>query len=175
VASFTAPWSTRAFLYEINRNTASTMLVIRSRPPQGSPWSTALAQFGLRRKEEVIGYGGFWLLIEDVHISTIAVHAAWRNRGLGELLLLSLLEQGRDLGAQRATLEVRVSNLAAQSLYLKYGFEITTRRKRYYSDNNEDAYLMATPGFITPEWEANLRQRKRRLLVRLQAPQRPST
>lgn len=173
VASFTAPWSSRAFLYEIDRNTASTMLVIRRGPPRGSPWSTALAQLGLIGKGAVLGYGGFWLLVDDIHISTIAVHSHWRNRGLGELLVLSLLERGLELGAQRATLEVRVSNLAGQSLYLKYGFAICTRRRRYYSDNDEDAYIMTTPGFGTPEFQANLRRQRHRLLVRLQAHQSP--
>ena len=173
VASFTAPWSSRAFLYEIDRNTASTMLAIRRTEPRGSPWSTALAQLGLIRKGAVLGYGGFWLLVDDIHISTLAVHSHFRNRGLGELLVLSLVERGLELGAQRATLEVRVSNLAGQSLYLKYGFAVCTRRRRYYSDNDEDAYIMATPGFSTPEFQANLRRQRRRLLVRLQALQSP--
>ena len=73
------------------------------------------------------------------------------------------------LGARRATLEVRVSNSAALELYLKYGFEIVSRRKRYYTDNNEDAYIMTTPSFETADFQTNLDRRRRQLHARLRA------
>jgi ribosomal-protein-alanine N-acetyltransferase len=73
------------------------------------------------------------------------------------------------LDALRATLEVRVSNRAAQALYRKYGFEIVSRRKRYYANNNEDAYIMATPLFETPAFQRDLNRRRAQLYTRLQA------
>jgi [ribosomal protein S18]-alanine N-acetyltransferase len=167
--SFSAPWSARAYRYEINENDNSTMVVVR--PALGL--ESALVQFaqrlGLTRPRPVLGYSGFWLLVDDAHISTIAVHPRWRGLGLGELLLFSMLERGEGLGAIRATLEVRVSNHTAQGLYHKYAFEIVSRRKRYYADNNEDAYIMATPPFATEEFQAILRQNRDTLYARQRA------
>lgn len=171
-ASFSLPWSKRAYRYEIVENEHSAMLVVRPAPRLfGRPvgWLSRLKRMD---PGPVLGYAGFWLLGDDVHVSTIAVHPGWRGRGLGELLLVSLLERARTLGAQRATLEVRVSNRAAQGLYHKYGFQTLERRKRYYSDNNEDAYLMATASFGTAEFQDNLRRRLAALLPRL-AQQQP--
>jgi ribosomal-protein-alanine N-acetyltransferase len=166
--AFPAPWSARAYRYEITENEHSTMIVVRFAPH----WARRLVQrLHLLLSAEpspVLGYAGFWLLVDDAHISTIAVHPEWRHRGLGELLLLSLLEQATKQGAQRATLEVRVSNQEAQGLYHKYGFEVVSRRRRYYSDNNEDAFIMATPPFETHEFQENLRQCRDRLHTRLQ-------
>jgi len=163
-ASFSAPWPARAYRYEITENRHSTMLVVRAAGGWPTRW---LGRLRLGRPRPVLGYAGFWLLVDEAHIATIAVHPQWRRRGLGELLLLSLLDRGPRLGARRATLEVRVSNLAAQGLYSKYGFEIAARQKRYYSDNNEDAYLMATPPFDTPAFQANLDRRRSELYARL--------
>jgi ribosomal-protein-alanine N-acetyltransferase len=164
--AFSTPWSRRAYRYEVEENEHSTMLVMRPAPEPGGPLGHWLRRPTPGRVGPVLGYAGFWLLVDDAHVSTIAVHPDWRGRHLGELLLLSLLEQGAARGARRATLEVRVSNLAAQGLYDKYGFEILTRRKRYYADNNEDAYIMATPDFGTVAFRANLR--RRRLALRRQ-------
>jgi ribosomal-protein-alanine N-acetyltransferase len=164
--SFSAPWSGRAYRFEIVENDNSTMVVVR---PAGGP-EGALAQLarqlGLSRPRPVLGYGGFWLLVEDVHIATIAVHPDWRGRGLGELLLVSMLGRGMEKGGVRATLEVRVSNYRAQALYAKYAFEIVSRRKRYYADNNEDAYIMVTPPFATEAFQTNLRRRREALYAR---------
>jgi ribosomal-protein-alanine N-acetyltransferase len=108
-------------------------------------------------------------LLDEAHICTIAVHPERRREGLGELLLLALLDQGLERGARQATLEVRVSNLAAQGLYQKYGFEIVSVRKRYYSDSGEDAYIMTTPPLDLVELQTNLRQRRTQLHERLRA------
>jgi ribosomal-protein-alanine N-acetyltransferase len=81
--------------------------------------------------------------------------------------MVSLLDQSIKLGARRATLEVRVSNSAALELYLKYGFEIVSRRKRYYTDNNEDAYIMTTPPLETAGFQTNLDRCRRLLHARL--------
>jgi ribosomal-protein-alanine N-acetyltransferase len=108
-------------------------------------------------------------LLNEAHICTIAVQPERRRQGLGELLLIALLDQGMERDARRATLEVRVTNRAAQGLYHKYGFEIVSVRKRYYSDNGEDAYIMTTPPFDTAEFQANLQQRRIQLHKRLRA------
>lgn len=167
--AFSAPWSARAFRYEISQNKQSTMYVVRPAPPHESWLAMSLRRLALTQPREVLGYAGLWLLVDDIHVSTIAVHPGWQGRGLGELLLLALLDRGAELEACRATLEVRVSNLPAQQLYRKYGFEIISRRRHYYSDNNEDAYIMATPRFETAGFQVNLRDRRSRLHARLQA------
>lgn len=98
-----------------------------------------------RPAPRVLGYGGLWLWLDEAHISTIAVHPHWRGQGLGELLLVAMLERAIKLKAAQCTLEVRVSNEVAQNLYKKYGFEVTGIRRRYYRDNSEDAYIMTVP------------------------------
>jgi ribosomal-protein-alanine N-acetyltransferase len=165
--SFSAPWSRRAYEYEITQNEYSTMLVARATPPLKRGMPGLLHRLGILRSSPALGYAGAWLLVDEIHLSTIAVHPQWRGWGLGELLLLTVLERGGQQGARRATLEVRVSNVAAQGLYHKYGFEIVASQRRYYADNNEDAYIMATPGFETFEFQANLRRCRDELLSRL--------
>jgi ribosomal-protein-alanine N-acetyltransferase len=167
--SFSTPWSARAYRYEIAENDHSTMLVVRPRTAPGGRLVQLTRQFGLVKPGPVLGYAGFWLLVDDAHICTIAVHPQWRGQGLGEMLMISLLDRGMELDALRATLEVRVSNRAAQKLYRKYGFEIVSRRKRYYSDNNEDAYIMTTPPFETSAFQMNLNHCRAQLHTRLQS------
>lgn len=172
-ASFSLSWSKRAYRYEIVENEHSTMLVVRPAPSllgRPAPWLRRLARIlpGVRAETgPVLGYAGFWLLVDDAHVATIAVDPALRGRGLGALLLASLLKRATELGARRSTLEVRVSNEAAQSLYLKYGYQIVERRRRYYSDNNEDAYLMATPSLRSPAFQEMLRRHREALARRL--------
>jgi [ribosomal protein S18]-alanine N-acetyltransferase len=162
--SFSLPWPARAYRYEITENQHSTMLVVRAAPPPGR----GLWPFSRRkRRGRVLGYAGGWLLVDDLHISTIAVDPPWRGCGLGELLLSSLLERGMALGARQSTLEARVTNRAAQELYLKYGFEIVTRKPHYYADNSEDAFIMVTPLFDTLAFRQNLALRQAGLRERL--------
>lgn len=165
--AFTAPWSARAYRYELTKNDHSTMLVVRSaRSPKG-PLGSLRRRLGLVTPSPVLGYAGMWLLVDETHICTIAVHPQWRGCGLGDLLMLAMLDESMKLGALRATLEVRVSNDTAIALYHKYGFEIVSRRKRYYADNNEDAYIMTTPPFETADFRANLAECRRQLRARL--------
>ena len=85
-----------------------------------------------------------WLAFDEAHVTTIGIDPDYQGRGLGELLLLCLFDEAVARGANWLTLEVRVSNDAAQSLYRKYGFTVHGTRRRYYSDNNEDALIMWT-------------------------------
>jgi ribosomal-protein-alanine N-acetyltransferase len=91
---------------------------------------------------EVRGYIGAWIIMDEIHITTLGVEPGWRRRGIADRLLASVLEEGVRRGARRASLEVRASNRAAQQLYAKYGFHPISRRARYYADNGEDAVVM---------------------------------
>ncbi len=126
--SFANPWSAESYRYEVMANRASHFWVLLA------PAAEA--------ERQVVGYAGFWLIVDEAHIGTLAVHPLWRRRGLGERLLVTLLGQARELGAVMATLEVRAGNLAAQRLYLHHGFGVVGRRKKYYQDNGEDALLL---------------------------------
>ena len=99
----------------------------------------------LTLKQLVIGFVGFWLIADEIHINTIAVHPHFRSRHLGELLLLDTLFEAYQCPASMVTLEVRQSNEVAQKLYGKYGFERVGERKKYYKDTGEDALIMTVP------------------------------
>jgi len=101
----------------------------------------------------LVGYAGYWLIGDEVHISTVAVDPAWRGRHLGELLLLNLLFLAYEHPANTATLEVRRSNTAAQQLYSKYRFDEVGVRRRYYRDTGEDALLMTVPALDAPYYQ----------------------
>jgi ribosomal-protein-alanine N-acetyltransferase len=92
--------------------------------------------------ERVVGYAGMWVIAPEAHITTVAVEAEQRGRGIGERLLVALLEAAQDMGASRVTLEVRESNQVARALYEKYGFEAVAFMRGYYPDTGEDAVVM---------------------------------
>ncbi len=127
--SFTTAWPQNAFHSEINDNKLAHYYV------------------GLR-DGAVIAYGGIWVILEDSHITTIAVHPDLRGKRYGEEMLQFLIRQACERDASWMTLEVRESNRAAQALYRKYGFTVVSTRRGYYSDNNENAFVM---------WAGNLR------------------
>jgi [ribosomal protein S18]-alanine N-acetyltransferase len=129
--SFSTPWPPEAFTQELSHNRMARYLVAR----QGGA---------------VVGYAGVWLMVDEAHITTFAVHPDWRRQGVGRRLMHALLLVATEMQAARMTLEVRVSNLAAQALYRGHGFEIAGRRERYYSDDGEDAYIMSTAHLTSP-------------------------
>jgi ribosomal-protein-alanine N-acetyltransferase len=138
--SFPQPWSEQSYQFELRDNQNAHFWVALA--PTALQAERSLLDRWLRPSpRHVIGYAGFWLVVDEAHINTIAVHPDWRRRGVGEQLLVMLLDRARELGANTTTLEVRVSNLVAQHLYRKYGFEEVSRRKHYYRDG-EDALLM---------------------------------
>ncbi len=124
-ASFPVPWPANAFRHELTQNRNARYVVAR----EGA---------------DVIGYAGLWLMVDEAHITTFAVLPEHRRRRVGERMLQRLFDVAEEMGAEWLTLEVRVSNLAAQHLYEKYGFRRAGVRRRYYSDNNEDALIMWT-------------------------------
>jgi len=150
-ASFTTPWPPQAYRQELESNRLAAYLV------------------GLIGGE-VVAYGGIWLMVDEAHVTTFAVHPRYRRRRIGERLLLSLLDLSVDRHAREATLEVRLSNLAARRLYEKYGFRPVGIRPRYYSDNGEDALIMTTEPLGGPV----MRERLARLREALDAAPAPS-
>ena len=110
--------------------------------------------------EYIVGFAGFWLMLKDVHITTIAVKSDYRGIGIGEGLLISIIELATELNANIITLEARASNEIAQALYEKYGFQVVGRRLRYYSNDGEDAILMNTNNIASASVPARFQQLK---------------
>ncbi len=125
---------------------------------------TSAEEVELRR---VVGYAGLWLMVNEAHITTIAVAPEYQGRGLGELLLIALIDKAIELNACCLTLEVRVSNYVAQSLYRKYTFRETGMRRRYYSDNGEDAHIMTTEDVDSEHFQEVLAANRQALRARL--------
>jgi ribosomal-protein-alanine N-acetyltransferase len=115
----------------------------------------------------LIGFAGMWHAFDEAHVTTIGVDPHYRGRGLGELLFLCMVDAATTRGANWLTLEVRVSNAAAQTLYRKYGFTVQGTRKRYYSDNNEDALIMWSRALGDADFRALIEDRRQRLATRL--------
>ncbi|WP_438347568.1 ribosomal protein S18-alanine N-acetyltransferase [Paenibacillus sp. FA6] len=121
--AFTLPWTETSFRNELTNNLFARYIVMES---HGKP----------------IGYAGMWTIVDEAHITNVAILEAYRGRKLGERLLDELMKTAVQLGMDRMTLEVRVSNSIAQRLYGKKGFKSVGLRKSYYSDNHEDAMIM---------------------------------
>ena len=121
--SFPTPWSKRTFMTELTQNLCACYIVARA-------------------GRKVVGYAGMWVLLDEAHVTNIAVHPGWRGKGIGERLMRELMRRARQRGARRATLEVRKSNAVARRLYERLGFVARGVRKGYYTDTNEDAILM---------------------------------
>jgi ribosomal-protein-alanine N-acetyltransferase len=110
--------------------------------------------------DRLVGMAGIWMMVDEAHIVTIAVRKSHRHRGLGEWLLISLIGLSMQLRAKYVTLEVRESNMTAQTLYEKYGFTKAGIRRKYYSDNGEDALIMTTCELDSPSYVERLQRLK---------------
>jgi [ribosomal protein S18]-alanine N-acetyltransferase len=115
----------------------------------------------------LIGLGCLWAILEEAHITILAIHPRFQGQGLGQALLWALLTKAHSRQLERATLEVRDSNLAAVSLYNKFGFKEAGRRKRYYKDTGEDALIMWRSGIEKPEFKLYLAFEKVQVCDRL--------
>lgn len=111
-------------------------------------------------KEYIVATAGFWMMVDEAHITTLAIRNAYRRRGIGEWLLIQIIEMAVQLNANVATLEVRISNKQAQALYEKYGFQKVGIRKAYYTDNGEDAVLMTTDSFTSSDFQLHFQNLK---------------
>lgn len=122
-ASFATPWSREAFYNELHNNKFAVYIVLED-------------------DNRIIGYCGTWVVIDEAHVTNVAIMPGYRGKKLGEALMTKLMSVAREMGARSMTLEVRVTNHIAQSLYRKLGFQNGGIRKNYYSDNQEDALVM---------------------------------
>lgn len=122
-SSFRTPWSKEAFVNELQRNKCAKYRV-------------------LTHVGKVIAYGGMWIIVDEAHITNIAVHPQYRGKGIGQIIVEDMINQGRNLNVASMTLEVRTSNIAAIRLYSKFGFKEEAIRKGYYADTGEDAIIM---------------------------------
>jgi ribosomal-protein-alanine N-acetyltransferase len=123
IDSFPTPWSENSFLYELKYKDVASLMVAR-------------------HDRQLLGYVCYWIIFKEIHIMNLAVHKAFRRQGIGETLIRTVLKEARDKGGERATLEVRASNLPAISLYQKLGFTRTAIRHNYYDVPREDALVM---------------------------------
>jgi ribosomal-protein-alanine N-acetyltransferase len=115
----------------------------------------------------IVGYAGLWLMTDEAHITTIAIDPDFQGNGLGELLLIALIDRAKQIGARWLTLEVRVTNDVAQRLYEKYTFKEMGIRRRYYSDNGEDALVMWTDPIDSDTFQNTLLRNREALARRL--------
>ena len=191
---FTQPWPQNAYRREIQTNKMAHYFVVRVvepnvpvpvaesvrissggesgllgrlsrllRGPIEPPPSPAL-EAELR---SIVGYAGLWLMTDEAHITTIAVDPDFQGNGLGELLLVALIDRAKQIGARWLTLEVRVTNRVAQRLYEKYTFKEMGIRRRYYSDNGEDALVMWTDPIDSDAFQDTLLRNRDALTQRL--------
>jgi ribosomal-protein-alanine N-acetyltransferase len=192
--SFPQPWPQNAYRREIVENRMAHYIVVRrlgepvepvpnaDAPQAREPQSGAL--FGrlsrlLRPSEpprspqleeelrSIVGYAGIWVMTDEAHVTTIASHPDLRGHGVGEFLIVALVHRGMEVGARWMTLEVRASNTVAQNLYRKYTFKEMGIRRRYYSDNGEDALVMWTDALDSESFQTVLEQNERKLAERL--------
>ena len=154
-ASFHQPWPDDAYRNEIRTNRLASYIV---------------ARLG----EAVVGFAGLWVMVDEAHVTSFAVDPRWRRRGVGERLLLGLLDVAVARQAREATLEVRLSNLPARKLYEKHGFRPVGIRPRYYSDNGEDALIMTTEALSSPQMRDRMERLRTALDERPIDPERPT-
>ncbi len=136
-ACFDSGWPATAFERELVHNGAARYVVIED-----------------SGQAKILGFGGIWLMLDEAHVVTVAVLPEKRRHGYGRLLVQRLLDLARALGMTSATLECRVSNAGARALYRAFGFHEVGLRKRYYSDNGEDATIMTTEAFDSAAFRA---------------------
>lgn len=188
-ACFAMPWPASAYKRELKNPNATRYLVARHylSEPAARPEDIQEKKPGLisrllpflkinetettdnatRNPNPVVGYGGLWLQLDEAHVTTLGVAPEYRGKGLGEFLLVGLIDVAMALGASWLTLEVRVSNTVAQNLYKKYTFKEAGTRRKYYTDNNEDAYIMWSDELTKPEFREKYKTLKAELLERL--------
>jgi len=189
---FPNPWPASAYRRELQDQKQNHYIVLRALAPAGDNATNdaisarslprrSLLPLNLGRRHEdapasaqIIGFAGMWQSFDEAHVTTIGVDPAYRGQSLGELLLLSMFDAAMARGANWLALEVRVSNEPAKALYRKYGFTVHGVRKRYYSDNNEDALIMWSRALSEPDVQAELEHHRAELHGRLRGKVDPS-
>ncbi|MGB0909456.1 MAG: ribosomal protein S18-alanine N-acetyltransferase [Nitrospirales bacterium] len=143
--TFSVPWSRKAFEAELNGNEFSYIYIARGGDSIGELSSTRQSV-----SPRMVGYICVWVVFEELRFMNIAIEADMRRRGIASKLLRKSLDVGINQGGQRALLEVRVSNEAAQALYMHFGFTSYGSRRHYYTNPNEDAMLMTLEPITLP-------------------------
>ena len=189
---FSLPWPTSAYRRELRTPNTNRYVVARwvddpakARLAQANgtkslrqserSWLTRLLPFlagdkqgnGATNPYPIVGYAGLWLMVDEAHVTTIAVAPSHQGQSVGELLFLSMIDQALEMKAIWLTLEVRVSNTVAQNLYRKYGLKEAGRRRRYYSDNGEDAFIMWSEPLQSDEFQRRLTRLRAELEQRM--------
>lgn len=181
--AYTTPWPPSAYRREIQENRMARYIVVRDTwiesPPSSPPAEEPKRPFPLSillarppapvapEAMNIIAFAGMWHMINESHVTTIATHPDYRGRGVGELMLSSLIGYAYSFRSRVVSLEVRVTNTTAQNLYRKYGFAQTHIRPHYYSDNHEDAYVMVTPNITGEAYRARFTELRAALMARL--------
>ena len=183
---FPTPWPASAYRRELRNQAGNYYLVARWRngngnapAPRGGAPANHRSSFNLfsflqrpappRHPDHLVGFAGMWTMMDEAHVTTIGVAVGHRGRHVGELLLVGLIDEAMARNANWITLEVRVSNLVAQHLYRKFGFTQYGVRRRYYSDNGEDAYIMWSPSLRSAEYRARYSLLRQELGTKLAA------
>ncbi len=164
-ASFSTPWPAGAYVREIEDNALARYVVVREVPEGGQPRAEPRRAFqlpsflrgGVRDDPAVVAFAGLWLMIDEAHVTSVAVRPSSRGRGLGNLLMWAMFDIGVEMGAQWLTLEVRPSNAVARAMYAGLGFREAGVRPRYYTDNGEDAVIMWSEDLGTPNHADRMR------------------
>lgn len=146
-------WSEEAFLNEMKNSVGRYYVTVNQAPEL--------------EEEQLVGYFGYWCVVDEGHITTIAVDPALRGNSLGEAQLILMLDKMIGSSIKYATLEVRVGNFAAQQMYYKYDFKCEGIRPKYYQDNNEDALIMTTPDMLTDAFRATFNKNRTKLIEKL--------
>ena len=186
---FTNPWPASAYRRELQNPDQNFYIVLREVPDSAVgngdanghasrtlPRRTFLP-LGIGRRPEdeppdpeeslIVGFAGMWNAFDEAHVTTIAVDEPYRGRGLGEWMLATLFDEAMRRGSNWLTLEVRVSNDGARTLYEKWGFSVQGTRRRYYSDNNEDALIMWSRALGDDDYLADRQRLRTQLFERL--------
>lgn len=126
IACFSSPWPLEVIYEDLAIHKNLYFLVVKDELP--------------------VGYAGMWMILDEAHINNVCIHPDYQGRGYGNVLVDFVIHEAYRQGADSITLEVRASNSRAKQLYSKFGFEVEGVRKRYYSDNGEDALIMWKQG-----------------------------
>ncbi len=171
---FTTAWPASAYRREVTHPEKNLYIVLRrvgegplTMPDPKNGFLTNILPFlkddQAPNQDPIVGYAGLWIVSDEAHVTTIGVLPELRGQGLGELLLITLIEHAREKRARWLTLEARVSNTVAHALYRKYTFKDAGYRRRYYSDDGEDALVMWSDRIDTPEFDAVFREARGKL------------
>jgi [ribosomal protein S18]-alanine N-acetyltransferase len=147
-------WNKEGYLREIESD-QSTLI------------SLQIFDLEFNEQPQIIGIGCLWSIVDEAHITLLGIHPEYRQQGLGQLLLLTLLKDAIARQLEWATLEVNEHNLAALDLYQKYGFQVAGIRKNYYQPAGDDALVLWLKGIQQEAFKANLIQWQQRLGDRL--------